>query len=135
MSPGLIRALLITDPLIIIATIILTVLAVAVIANFSRAEKKVEHTIAHQYTIDEPQFRREMGVLLGPGITEGNHVDAYDNGDEIFPAMLEEIIVKKKAAVTAPAPDPAPVAGYPGLLWGWAPAPRDAFLTIPEPDH
>lgn len=76
---------------IIIATIIVTVLAVALIANFSRPEKKVEHTIAHQYTLDEPQFRREMGVLLGPGITEGNHVDAYNNGDEIFPPMLEAI--------------------------------------------
>jgi cardiolipin synthase len=76
---------------IIIATIILTVLAIAVIANFSRPEKKVEHTLAHQYTVDEPQFRREMGVLLGPGITEGNHVDPYNNGDEIFPPMLEAI--------------------------------------------
>ena len=76
---------------IIIATIILTVLAVAVIANFSRPEKKVEHTIAHQYTIDDPQFRREMGVLLGPGITEGNDVDPFNNGDEIFPPMLEAI--------------------------------------------
>ena len=76
---------------IIIATIILTVLAVAVIANFSRPEKKVEHTIAHKYEIGDPQFRREMGVLLGPGITEGNAVDAYNNGDEIFPPMLEAI--------------------------------------------
>jgi cardiolipin synthase A/B len=81
---------------IIIATIILTVLAVAVIANFSRPEKKVEHTLAHQYTIDEPQFRREMGVLLGPGITEGNDVDAFDNGDEIFPPMLEAIAAAEK---------------------------------------
>ena len=76
---------------IIIATIILTVLAVAVVANFSRPEKKVEHTIAHKYQIEDPQFRREMGVLLGPGITEGNAVDAYNNGDEIFPPMLEAI--------------------------------------------
>ena len=80
---------------IIIATIILTVLAVAVIANFSRPEKKVEHTIAHQYKMHEPQFRREMGVLLGPGITEGNHVDAYNNGEEIFPPMLEAIASAK----------------------------------------
>src|SRR5687768_13654637 len=76
---------------IIIATIILTIIAVAVLANFSRPEKKVEHTLAHQYTVDQPQFRREMGVLLGPGITEGNHVDAYNNGVEIFPPMLEAI--------------------------------------------
>ena len=32
-----------------------------------------------------------MGVLLGPGITSGNRVEALDNGDEIFPAMLEAI--------------------------------------------
>jgi cardiolipin synthase len=32
-----------------------------------------------------------MGVLLGPAIVGGNRVTALQNGDEIFPAMLEAI--------------------------------------------
>ena len=30
--------------------------------------------------------------MLGPSITSGNHVTALQNGDEIFPAMLEAIL-------------------------------------------
>lgn len=68
-----------------------TIVVFAVLANFSRPEKKLERTLAHRYTVDQPQFRREMGVMLGPGITQGNEVVAYNNGDEIFPPMLEAI--------------------------------------------
>ena len=76
---------------IILWTVAATVFAIAIAANFARPEKKLERTVAHRYTVAEPQFRREMGVMLGPGITTGNHVDAYDNGDEIFPPMLAAI--------------------------------------------
>jgi cardiolipin synthase len=76
---------------IIIATVLATVVAIALLANFSRNEKAIERTLVHRYTIAEPQLRREMGVLLGPSITAGNQVDAYDNGVEIFPPMLEAI--------------------------------------------
>ena len=31
-----------------------------------------------------------MGQLLGPAIVPGNRVTAFQNGDEIFPAMLED---------------------------------------------
>jgi cardiolipin synthase len=81
---------------IIIATVIVTVVAIALLANFSRNEKAIERTLVHRYTIDEPQLRREMGVLLGPSITAGNQVDAYDNGVEIFPPMLEAIAAAEK---------------------------------------
>ncbi len=76
---------------IILWTVAATVFAIAIAANFARPEKKLERTVAHRYTVAEPQFRREMGVMLGPGLTTGNHVDAYDNGDEIFPPMLAAI--------------------------------------------
>jgi cardiolipin synthase len=81
---------------LIAVTVVLTVIGVTLLANFSRSEKAVEHTLAHQYAIDDPQFRREMGVMLGPSIAGGNHVDAYDNGDEIFPPMLEAIAAAEK---------------------------------------
>jgi len=76
-------------------TIIVTALATTVVVlfsfNFTRSEKTLERSLAHDYAIAEPQLRREMGVLLGPGVLAGNHVEALNNGDEIFPAMLADI--------------------------------------------
>lgn len=76
---------------LILATAVLTLLAVVLALNFSTPEKKLERKLAHRYTIADPQFRREMGVLLGPSIVPGNRVHALQNGAEIFPAMIEAI--------------------------------------------
>ena len=45
--------------------------------------------------LTDPQFKREMSVLLGPAVLSCNRIVDYQNGDEIFPAMLEVIHVKK----------------------------------------
>jgi cardiolipin synthase A/B len=45
----------------------------------------------HTPEILDPQFRREMGALLGPAIVPGNTIRALQNGAEIFPAMLQAI--------------------------------------------
>ena len=76
---------------IIAATVLLTVIAMTVAMNFKTPEKKLDRKIEHRYGVADPQFRREMGVLLGPGIIPGNVVTDLENGDEIFPAMLEAI--------------------------------------------
>lgn len=60
-------------------------------ANFVRNEKKVEHAVDSPYGIDDPQFPRSIGVLLGPPLLEGNTVTELLNGDAIFPSMLEAI--------------------------------------------
>jgi len=75
----------------IVLTVVATVLAVAVAMNFATPEKKIERKVEHRHAIADPQFRREMSVLLGPAILPGNHVTGYQNGDEIFPAMLDAI--------------------------------------------
>ena len=72
-------------------TVILTVLGVAIAMNFAIPEKRLEHRVEHKYALSDPQFRREMGVLLGPAILPGNRVTDLENGDEIFPAMLDAI--------------------------------------------
>ena len=76
-------------------TIVITAMAtllVAVLAmNFKTSEKNLERKIEHRYPVSDPQFRREMGVLLGPGIIPGNKVTELQNGEAIFPAMLEAI--------------------------------------------
>src|SRR6476659_6681139 len=80
----------------IVITVILTVFTVAIAMNFTTPEKKLERKVAHRYAVADPQFRREMGVMMGPAIVLGNKVEALQNGDEIFPAMLAAIRSAKK---------------------------------------
>ena len=75
----------------VLITIALTVLAVVLAMNFATPEKKLERKIEHRYAVDDPQFELELGVMLGPSILTGNTVQDLENGDEIFPAMLQAI--------------------------------------------
>jgi len=59
--------------------------------NFFPAEKKVRSRIAADYEPGDGAFIRTMGNVLGPPLLEGNDVTPLQNGDEIFPAMLEAI--------------------------------------------
>ena len=72
-------------------TALVTFLVVMLTVNFARPEKKLSWRIEHRYALADTQFRREMGVMLGPSITAGNKVTALQNGAEIFPAMLDAI--------------------------------------------
>lgn len=76
-------------------TIVITASVTGLVAllgmNLSAPEKKLEKTLAHRYALADPQFRREMSVMMGPAIIPGNRVTALQNGDEIFPAMLKAI--------------------------------------------
>ncbi|HEY4555136.1 MAG TPA: phospholipase D-like domain-containing protein [Lysobacter sp.] len=78
-----------------LTTVVLTVLAtmfvVLIATNIATPEKKLERKVEHRYAIGDEQYCREMSVLLGPGILDGNRVRLLRNGDEIFPAMLEAI--------------------------------------------
>lgn len=76
---------------IMLISMVVTLLVVIIGINFSLGEKKVEHEIAHLYSVEDAQFQRTLGVLLGPPIVEGNRFTALINGDEIFPAMLAAI--------------------------------------------
>ncbi len=75
----------------VVVTALLTGLVVVIALNFATPTKQLERKIEHRYAVHDPQFRREMGVLLGPSILPGNHVTDLENGEEIFPAMLEAI--------------------------------------------
>lgn len=71
--------------------VIVTAIVVMLAMSLGRSDKTVSRRLAHRYTVDDPQFRREMSVMLGPTITSGNTVTALQNGAEIFPAMLAAI--------------------------------------------
>src|SRR5690606_29290013 len=70
-----------------------------VYVNLSAGERRVSHEIPHLYPVDDAQFYRAMGMLLGPNIVAGNRVTALANGDEIFPAMLEAIRGARKTVL------------------------------------
>lgn len=81
----------------VIITAAITVLAVVLAMNFATPEKKLERKIQHKYTLSDAQFRREMSVMLGPAIVAGNQITPLQNGDEIFPAMLEAVRSARKS--------------------------------------
>ncbi|WP_412060563.1 phospholipase D-like domain-containing protein [Rubrivirga sp. IMCC45206] len=76
-----------------IALLFLIAASVVVILglNFVGPDRQVTEEIYHRYDLDSPQFRREMGVLLGPSVVDGNLISDLQNGTEIFPAMLAAI--------------------------------------------
>ena len=59
--------------------------------NFGGVESKVETVIPHLYSVDDPQFRRSMGLMMRPAIVEGNKATELINGDAIFASMLQAI--------------------------------------------
>ena len=61
------------------------------VSNFVGGETKIERRIERLYTLDDPRFMRELGLLLGPPFVQGTKVRALLNGDEIFPPMLAAI--------------------------------------------
>ena len=71
--------------------VLATVITLLIAANFRNPEKKIQHEMKHLVAIGDDQFTREMSTLLGPAIVAGNVFRALQNGDEIFPAMLDAI--------------------------------------------
>ena len=71
-----------------VALLLVVVLAVL---NFSGGEKKIDRRIERLYSIADPEFARQLGLLLGPAFLDGNRVQTLLNGDQIFPPMLAAI--------------------------------------------
>jgi len=80
----------------ILVAIVATAVVVLLALNLSGGRTRIEHEIRPLYGVGDEQFVRTMGVLLGPAIVGGNRVTALQNGDEIFPAMLEAIRAAKE---------------------------------------
>ncbi len=45
-------------------TVLTTSLILVLLQNFKTPDKVVEHRFEHHYAVSDPQFRREMSVLL-----------------------------------------------------------------------
>ena len=81
-----------TDTILVgLAASAITVVLVLIVMNLGTGEKHIERRLERLYSVHDAQFQRSMGVLLGPPILDGNHVETLVNGDAIFPAMLDAI--------------------------------------------
>ena len=70
---------------------LLAAVVTVVALNLATGETHIQRRLEHRHAIDDPQFRRELSVLLGPPIVDGNRVVNFENGTEIFPAMLAAV--------------------------------------------
>src|SRR5262245_25237081 len=82
-----------TKVVLILAAI--AIVAIVVFYDFS-GSAAVEKEIVCDYGIEDPQFLRSMGNLLGPGIRDGNKVETLLNG-KTFDSMLQAIEGAKKS--------------------------------------
>lgn len=73
------------------AATVLALVGAVVASNFIGGETKIERRIQRFYTLDDPRFMAELGVLLGPPFLAGTRVQALLNGEQIFPPMLAAI--------------------------------------------
>jgi len=76
---------------IILSTIAATAFVAILVINLALGDKEIDQRVESLYTVDDPQFMRAMGSMLGPSILPGNRSEALLNGDQIFPAMLKAI--------------------------------------------
>jgi cardiolipin synthase len=65
--------------------------ATLVTLNLMPAQRRIEHHVDRFYATGSPDYYRALGVLLGPPVIGGSRVQALQNGEEIFPAMLAAI--------------------------------------------
>ena len=74
----------------LMAAVIASVVTILGLNLFGHA-RPIERQLVHRYGIADQQMRRELGVLLGPPLIGGNKIDHFENGEQIFPAMLSAI--------------------------------------------
>ena len=82
--------------ILILITVLITAVAIALYANLRNPQKELSYKIEIPEGIQSEHFIQVLGHLMGPIITQGNHVRTLNNGEEIFPAMLEAIRSAKK---------------------------------------
>jgi len=75
----------------VLATLVLSAFTLWLGANLATGEKRLLYRPRRLYTSKDADFKRALGILLGPPLVAGNRVTTLVNGDQIFPEMLEAI--------------------------------------------
>ena len=76
---------------IVLVTLLVTALVLAIGANIATTEKRLLYRPRRLYTSGDADFRRALGILLGPPLVAGNRITSLVNGEQIYPAMLNAI--------------------------------------------
>ena len=76
---------------IVIVTLLGTALLLFVGANLATTEKRLLYRPRRLYTSEDADFRRALGILLGPPLVTGNRITTLVNGNHIYAAMLNAI--------------------------------------------
>ena len=69
--------------LAIAGAVVATAVAVVVAFNFMGGEKRIERRLERLYSLDDPRFVQEPGVLLGPPLLDGNRYRVLRNGERV----------------------------------------------------
>jgi cardiolipin synthase len=76
---------------IVLTTLFVTAFVLWIGANLATTEKRLLYRPRRLYTSGDADFRRALGILLGPPLVPGNKVSTLVNGAQIYPAMLNAI--------------------------------------------
>jgi cardiolipin synthase len=80
------------SPLVVaLATLLVGALILAIGANLRTTEKRLLYRPRRLYTSGDADFRRALGILLGPPLVAGNRITTLVNGEQIYSAMLDAI--------------------------------------------
>lgn len=80
-----------------IAGALFSAAALLLALNLAAGEQRIERRLQHRWGVEDPQFSREIGILLGPPIVYGNRVSDLENGEQILPAMLQAIRAARRS--------------------------------------
>ncbi len=76
---------------VVLVTLLIGALVLAIGANLVTSERRLLYRPRRLYTSGDADFRRALGILLGPPLVPGNMVTSLVNGEQIYPAMLNAI--------------------------------------------
>jgi len=76
---------------IVFTTLFVTAFFIWIGANLATTEKRLLYRPRRLYTSGDADFRRALGILLGPPLVSGNRITSLVNGAQIYPAMLNAI--------------------------------------------
>ena len=77
--------------ILVAITVLVTVAVVVIYANLTPDSAKLKQLPTHSHDVRSQQFARDMSLLFGQSLIEGNRIQPLHNGKEIFPAMLNAI--------------------------------------------
>jgi cardiolipin synthase len=77
--------------IIVLITLLVGALVFAIGANLRTTEKRLLYRPRRLYTSGDADFRRALGILLGPPLVPGNRITSLVNGEQIYAAMINAI--------------------------------------------